>query len=352
MDITTDVTGAGWVTPSLAKGRYCWVRVDVGPAAGVPAGTAFPLLLTATSVGDAAKQDAVKAETTCALTRRPDAVIHNGSTYLGDGAYNTSGTGQTHSRTVSSGTAATYLIRLYNDGNAVDGLVVNAQGDSALWGVKYFDHSTGADITAGVAGAGWVTSSLRSGAYASVRAEVTPSVRVAANAKLARLVTATSVGDGKTKDAVKTETTCAPSYQPDGTICNGSTYTGDNTYNTTGSDQSYEQTVAPGATATYHARFYNDGNLAQSLRITGTPGNSKWTVKYLDYSTGADITAAVTGAGWTTASLSPGGAWRVKVLVTPGASVGPGGVLPWLLTGTSTVDATKKDAVKATTTRE
>jgi len=98
--------------------------------------------------------------------------------------------------------------------------------------------------------------------------------------------------------------------------------------------------------------FINDGNVPQQLSVKGTAGNSKWVVRYLDYSTGADITAAVTGAGWQTPGLGPGAGRRLRVLVTPGPSVAVGGTLRVLVRGSSTIDGTRRDVVKATTTRK
>ena len=137
----------------------------------------------------------------------------------------------------------------------------------------------------------------------------------------------------------------------DALIFNGSTYIGDEVFSTTGVGQTCALDVVLGKTATYHVKVYNDGNMTQPIQIIGTAGNSKWAVQYVDYSTSADITASVTGAGWQTQSVKPGAYWRGRVLVTPNASVTVGAGLSLLLKGTSAVDTSKKDAVKMTTTR-
>jgi len=351
-DITRFVEGAGWLTPNVPVGSYRRIRLEVTPLRGAAAGATLSALVTATSVGDPTKKDAVKADTTCALTHRLDGLIYNGSTYLGDEVFNTTGYDQTHSRTVGPNTAAAYLARFYNDGHAADTMkVVGTKGNSA-WQVRYIDYSSGSDITGAVTGTGWTTPSVAARGYRAIRVEVTPLSRAAGNSSFSVLLKGTSVGDGTKKDAVKATTTCSPAYQPDGLIYNGSTYLGDGIYNTSASGQTYGQQVASGRTATYQMRFYNDGNMAQRLKITGTAGNSKWTVKYADYATGADITASVTGAGWQTGTLAPGAYVRLKVLVTPGASAAVGATASILVTATSTVDATKKDVVKASTTRK
>lgn len=120
------------------------------------------------------------------------------------------------------------------------------------------------------------------------------------------LIVPTQGADVAEKDALEATTTCAPAHRPDGAIYDGATYIGDGTHTTSGSGQTYAQQVASRGTATCHLRFYRDGNVSQSMRITGPAGNSKWTVKYLDYAISAAITASVTGRGWQTGSLARG----------------------------------------------
>jgi len=165
-------------------------------------------------------------------------------------------------------------------------------------------------------------------------------------------VRATSVGDGVSRDALLATTTCVATYRPDALIYNGAAFLGDGIYNVSGADQTHAADVALGRIATYTLRFYNDGTVAQSVLITGTPGNSKWTVQYTDVTAGTDITAAVTGAGWVTPSLPPRGYRAIKVHVTPGPSVAVNGSLSVLVTATSSVDPASKDAVKAITSRK
>jgi len=346
-DLTAAVTGAGFVTSDLAPGSYQHIRLEVTPLSGVVPGAARSVLVTAASVGDPAKRDAVKT-TTSALVWRPDAAIYDGVGYTGLGIHNTSGAGQTHSRTAAPGQTAHYAVRFYNDGNAAGKFRVTGRAGNSSWQVAYFEHSTGADITAAATGAGWTTRSLEVGQYAWVWVEVTPLARAAGNSVLSRTLTATSDRDARQSDTAKTLTTCTPAYRPDGTIYDGTAYVGDGIYNSSGSGQTCLQQVTPGGTAMYLARFHNDGNMAQSLRITGTSGNSKWTVRYVDHTTGHDITAAVTGTGWQTPILNQGGWLPVKVLITPGATTAAGAARNALITGTSAVDAAKSDAVKAT----
>lgn len=63
MDITSDVTGTGWLSPALAPGQTHFLKALVTPDATVPGGSAKDLLVMATSSANSAAQDAVRAIT-------------------------------------------------------------------------------------------------------------------------------------------------------------------------------------------------------------------------------------------------------------------------------------------------
>ncbi|GAH53607.1 unnamed protein product, partial [marine sediment metagenome] len=68
-DITSDVTGGGWSTGSLAAGANKEIRAEVTPS-GLAGGTSKDVLVTSTSAGDSS-QDAVKATTTVSTGYQP-----------------------------------------------------------------------------------------------------------------------------------------------------------------------------------------------------------------------------------------------------------------------------------------
>jgi len=144
----------------------------------------------------------------------------------------------------------------------------------------------------------------------------------------------------------------SPHYQPDNQIRSAGegAYIGDNTYNTDGSSQTKAQTVNNNVTATYEIKVENDGSEPDSLTVIGTAGDAGWTVNYFDaLAGGTDITAQVTGGGWSTGALAPDGSKEIRVEVTPSGLAG-GSSKELLVTSTSNADNSKKDAVKATTT--
>jgi len=143
--------------------------------------------------------------------------------------------------------------------------------------------------------------------------------------------------------------------QPDLTICNNgdTTYMGWNILNVTGSNQTTMQSVANGVAATYLWRVENHGYTSDSFLLTcPLPALSGWTVQVIDRVTNKDITAAITGAGYTSVTLAPGvaGGFTLKVTLTSTALSGKAYAL--LITGVSVKDNTKKDAVKAVTTKQ
>jgi subtilisin family serine protease len=138
--------------------------------------------------------------------------------------------------------------------------------------------------------------------------------------------------------------------QPDLKIRNSSESTsnasGDNIYNTTGANQSRSQSVANNTTAAYRVAVQNDGTQPETFVLSGPSGGSGWTVAYFD-SASNNITSAVTGAGWTTASLAVGAATEIEVRVTAASpSVASRAVL---VTAKAASDSSQTDAVLATT---
>jgi hypothetical protein len=105
--------------------------------------------------------------------------------------------------------------------------------------------------------------------------------------------------------------------RPDGQIAqsNGA-FVGDNVYNSSGAGQTQTATVPRGSSIVFTVRPQNDAVLLpERLQVKGGGGNQYFTVRYNDKS-GNDVTSAVTGSGFLTASLGPGGTERVRVHVT------------------------------------
>ena len=140
-------------------------------------------------------------------------------------------------------------------------------------------------------------------------------------------------------------------YQPDNQIRNhGETdYTGDDIYNTDGTDQTKSQAVTGNVTAIYEIKLQNDATGIDALNVTGTASGSSWTVIYYSVAEDADVTDLVTGGIWYTRTM-PSGYWEeMRLEVTPDSTVPVGSSIEVLVTSTSAYGDTH-DVVKAITT--
>lgn len=106
-----------------------------------------------------------------------------------------------------------YTVRLENDGSNPDSITVTGTQSDSNWNVQYFSPS-GADITAQVTGAGWVSSAIGplSALTGTLRISVQPTRALANGTKKTVRLTATSVGAPTNVDSVwaTTSYTTAP----------------------------------------------------------------------------------------------------------------------------------------------
>jgi len=301
------------------------------------------------------------AYTITAATRLPDLLIRTAAetAYTGDNVYNTTAVSQTKTQTVTAPATASYALKIQNDGNAADAFKVTASAGDTAWTVKYYDALTGGtDITSQVTGsAGWTTASLAAVGTKEFRVDITPLATAASGAVKDVLVSVISVADGAKRDVVKATTTALVTTRRPDLLIRTSTetaYTGDNIYNADGTSQTKSLSVASGGKVMYALKVQNDGNVADSIKITGA-GDQSWTVHYYDALTGGtDITPQVAdpaGNGWVIASLAAGAYKEFRVELTPIPTLTSGATRDLLIKAVSTTDATKVDAVRATTKR-
>lgn len=144
-------------------------------------------------------------------------------------------------------------------------------------------------------------------------------------------------------------------YRPDNLIALNSDLSdivGADIYNTDGTNQTKEDTVALEHTATFYIKIENDGSASDVIIVTGPAGDASWDIKYFDDLTGGNnITSQVTSTGWATQSLSPGTEFAyLRVEVTPDTSVPGGTTKDILITSTSSHASDSIDAVLARVT--
>lgn len=138
--------------------------------------------------------------------------------------------------------------------------------------------------------------------------------------------------------------------QPDETIkgTGDATVLGNNIYNTTGAGQTRTVTTTRGKTRTFIVKVWNDSASTDAYHLKGSPAVTGFAVKYLKGTSGTtDITSAVLAGTYKTVSLAPGAGVAIRVVITIAASAPVAVTRDWLVTATSQLDATVKDAVDA-----
>ncbi|MHB1457249.1 MAG: DNRLRE domain-containing protein [Armatimonadota bacterium] len=208
-DVTSQVTGTGWSSGPIAPGINKGVYANVKPDASIALGSIITLTVTAVSESDNTKTDVVKAVTTCVGSNKPDLLIKTGSesSYTGTGIINTDGTDQTKSQSASAYQKVTCAFRVKNAGNSNDSFKLTGQGSGSGWTVRYYDLTTGAEVTSQVIGTGWLSGALAPGLDKGVYAKITPDATVVSGSFKTLTITAASVGDNTKIDVVKAVTT-------------------------------------------------------------------------------------------------------------------------------------------------
>lgn len=200
----------GWQASTMVRGRtvnpgeayYTWLNVE--PPFGA-AGVTSTVLLTIASDHDPTKVDVVRADTTCIpAVYKWDAAIQDGTTLIGEDVINGTGDGQAQAQTVAAGGTASYEVRLRNEGNAADSVLICGTPGDARWQVSYTDwqHSPIA-----VGGDGWLSYLMGPRMQATVTIAVMASPGALPGESIDILVTGTSDSDPTKHDTVKLTTT-------------------------------------------------------------------------------------------------------------------------------------------------
>ena len=360
-DITSAVTHEGFETPVLtARTGRTVITVSMTPTPAVPGGTRKGVSITAfRDAADTTVRDAVFPVTVAAPLVRPDLLIKSASdpdaAYALDGIYQAAPTGaQIRRQTVTAGAPALYRVRLQNAGNVARTFLLKAAESAGTgWVVTYKAGAT--DITNAVKGAGRTSTTLLPGGYMEVVVSVTPSAPTpGGSSKSVTLQVKMDAAAATVLDAVQAVATVATVAKPDllakPATAPDSSYVGDGLYQATPTaTQTIRQTVNAGATARYRLRVQNDGNTARTFLIKAVESSQTgWTVAYNVGATG--VATQIKGAGYTTATLVPGGITEIQVNVIAGAGVAVGSSqTATLKVFLDAADTTPRDAVQVVT---
>ena len=103
---------------------------------------------------------------------------------------------------------------------------------------------------------------------------------------------------------------------PDAEIGNSSGgYVGNDVYNLTGVGQTKTISIARGASQFFPVLIQNDGPLPAEFKLKGTGAAPGYTVTYINYANGANVTAAVRNGTFSTGNLARGQSFALKMIV-------------------------------------
>jgi DNA-binding beta-propeller fold protein YncE len=135
-------------------------------------------------------------------------------------------------------------------------------------------------------------------------------------------------------------------HRPDEQIATGTTYVGNDVYNSTGTNQTKTLKVKVGKTATFKIRIENDGSDPDPYTVTGGATGKGYSVSY--YSGTTNITSKVIG-GTYKVTLDPGASIVIKMTVKVGSNAVTSRSL--LVKTSADHETSKSDAVKAVVKR-
>ena len=268
---------------------------------------------------------------------------------------NVYGSSSTQKLTWENPATARFALRLQNDSESPQDYQIFAKDLGSGWTIRYytgFSPSEDRDITDQITrGDGHWVEGLKPNKSEYFYVVVKPPPLGALPGTFARVVVEATCPDDGASDAVRIVVTAPEIYQPDVRIKipRQASWTGDDEYLPDHTDQLARQTVPSEKKAFYHVSIQNDGNVADSFRVTGPRSSLHWRVRYFDHKTGNSLTDAMKGGGWRTPSLKPDKAVRIRVEVTPRELTSAGDKLIAKIKAVSTGDSTKADRVKAIT---
>lgn len=141
---------------------------------------------------------------------QPDNHIKNDyeTIYIGDGIYNDNGTNQVEEQPVRPGDTAIYHIRIENDGDIPEEIMVGGTVGITGWTVIYYDSLVGGtDITSLIEYYIWSTGELEPDSFVEIRVEVIPDLTIPEDSSFGILVISSSTYDVTRIDAVQALTT-------------------------------------------------------------------------------------------------------------------------------------------------
>jgi hypothetical protein len=140
--------------------------------------------------------------------RQPDALIRTGGSFIGNGVYNQTGSGQTKSASANQGGTVVFTIRIANDGAfASDGMTLDSAGNQSGMTATFKRGTT--NITAQVVAGTYAIAPLAPGSSVDITLSDHVGNAVANGTVKSWLVAVTSRGAGAANDSVKATVTAS-----------------------------------------------------------------------------------------------------------------------------------------------
>ncbi|MBI5780040.1 MAG: hypothetical protein HZA49_11390, partial [Planctomycetes bacterium] len=330
-DVTNLMTGAGLSISNLSGGISREIYTRLTPNTGLAVDSVITTYIRASSSVGTAASDTVRAVTTVNRNYFPDLHIKRyqdaQGDYTGLNSYLESAADgwQTVATptTIAPGEAVSYHIRVENDGNYAETYTVTGTAGTGGWTVSYYDD-VDVDRTISFTGTGWLSPSIVSGTAITITARVTQSGETP-GVTVYHYIRARSANLSSERDTVRTATTPLVTYQADNWVKRYSdpegNYILDGTYNLDGTGQTVTNTVNNSAVVSYNVRIQNDGNVNETITITGSPATAGWTVSYYNAPTGGtDITSQVLSGAYSQTGIAPAVSYTIRIEVTAGAT--------------------------------
>lgn len=285
-DITDRVTsGVGHAWDKIIGGADIGFRMEVTPTLAAPGGQPNAASVTVWPESAPHRTDGARTFTSRLPRIQPDLHVRRDYDlrFVGDNVYNSTGAHQVKAQETDPDVPAVYFVLLSNDGSFTDRFLLGANEGGEGWSVRFFDAPIGGrDISAEIAGKGWLSPAMLLNETRELRLEVSGSAAVQGVSLCQLFIRAYSVADPEKIDTVRTLTAIIP----DSTVPHGGVYT---------TDADFEKGGLAGVTyETVHDQLQRSAD-PLTLPYIWVPNSNESTVSKLDTRTGRELGRYRTG---------------------------------------------------------
>ncbi|MDI6786864.1 MAG: hypothetical protein QME51_00625, partial [Planctomycetota bacterium] len=302
-------------------------RVEVKPKASALGTSSKQLSISTRAINAPNPSDSVTARTTVNNSYTVDGWIK------GMTGYDTAQVLQL----VNNNEVVIYYVKIENTGNAVNTVTVSGTGSDEQWTVSYYSAT---DITAEILDGSQLIS-IPAFSSSEIRVEVKPKSTLTGSSQKILTIQTRSVDDPTRSDSV-TAIVTTNNYTIDVLIGLTTTaYDTSSAFSSTSNNQ----------VAIYYIRIDNNGNMPNTVTVSGTAGDSDWFVTYYDSPIGGNnISTDIASGSWTSPLITVSGQKEIRAVVEPKEWVSGSVQKVLTIIAQSTALPNPSDTVTATTT--